>query len=441
MNGVTPLVPAPLAAPARPAQDIVQALANYRERGIALAARIRETHAVLTSLRPDMTFLAHSPDVPEQVRIAAGLHSDALERFLDRLTAVTAQLFSWRIDVANALRSINGQDGQGDGRAAAGAGELAQPVNLDAIHAVLGQIDRPWLWGDGAAEPMRNFLLGAEQFLPRADDSLCPNGSDASHWGAGPGNGHNGYNGGAMAAAGGVPQGVESYRTAYYASWETQARLFAYGVPIAYNVHHRRYTFADKSYVDIQAYQPELQTSPSSDLAVVLAGVLGAATGSFVGAAGGGLLGVVVGAALGGFSGFTWSAAQRPYDVTWQGYRASYYSAQGEQIWGTRYFYGSKQSTSVMHAVTVGGAQDPAAFYNFADHHTEFSWSRWRHGAASERPAAFGDCNIDPTRAASRLVQDAAALAPEQGSGAAASASQPAQLTPAPWLLSSIQSA
>ncbi len=208
---------------------------------------------------------------------------------------------------------------------------------------------------------------------------------------------------GAMACQAGLPEGLTSMQAGYAAQWRTQAQLFAYSVPLGQDRNTRRYTFADQSYVEIQAYQPTLLTSSRSDWAVLGVGLLAALVGAMVS---GGVFGawMLLGGLAGALVGVGTARLGRPLDAAWQGYAAHYFSAEGDRApWGGRYFYGWKQSSGVTAPVRLEGSAAAQIFSNFADHAQDFSWHGWWAGAAELRPPT-------PAHQVDHLVQAMAAL-------------------------------
>jgi len=184
---------------------------------------------------------------------------------------------------------------------------------------------------------------------------------------------------GVMADESGRPEGYASAAAAMNgASWETQARFFKFGAPIAHDINHRRFALGNSGYVDIQAYQPQKYYSTRSNgtqTGIALGvGALGLVSGlmAAMGPLGAGAL-ATVGAGASTLN----SAFNAPQDATWQPYTATYYSAPEAAALGSWDFYGCMQSANMWEAVKVEGETDPARFINFADAPELFTWSRW----------------------------------------------------------------
>ena len=190
---------------------------------------------------------------------------------------------------------------------------------------------------------------------------------------------------GAMACGLGLPEGIRSYKDAWYAGPDTQARLFASGTPVDGDVNRRIVRFRDGSCIVFQACEPVLTTSAASRLFVLSALLCGAAAGGAVGMLGGPVAAIGL-AVAGSVGGGVAAANTRPNDVTWQGTNAQYYRKEGDKTpWGTWSFYGWLQMPSVHTAAEVGGKTNPAEFYNFADDHTRFQWFVWKSTSAPDR--------------------------------------------------------
>ena len=182
-----------------------------------------------------------------------------------------------------------------------------------------------------------------------------------------------------MAYLQGDPAGLQSYRDAYDASWETQARLFATGQAVNNDTNRRRFVFNDGSFVTIQAHVPQLGRSSDSQFAGL---VLGTAV-----VMGGTLAAGLAGAVAGGFGA---AAIPFPNDTAWQGYTISYFDNKpNATAWATRYFYGWKAARSIAFSVRVPDSSTQGLTANFADHTSDFAWWRWSSGtAATEKPMA-----------------------------------------------------
>ena len=184
---------------------------------------------------------------------------------------------------------------------------------------------------------------------------------------------------GAMASGQSDPAGVRSFRDAFSASWETQARLFATGQPMGNDTNRRRFVFNDGSYVTVQAHVPGLLRSADSEFTGAVLGTAAVITGTLAG----GLIGAMAG-------GFGAAAIPYPNDAAWQGYTIAYFDARPHATpWATRYFYGWKQAKTVGQEVRIPDHNAPGISANFADHTGDFSWWNWKSGtAATEKPAA-----------------------------------------------------
>ena len=402
-------------------RDVQEVLQIYLDRGYELEMTFTRARTALVSMAPELYLLSRNTAVPQIARDAAANEMRTLQFFTELLSTILVDLGAWQGMVQGALDQAHMRGIHTPVEPRVGLTDLFPSGSLAAMDAEWRRLNRPDHWGVRAVDLTREFLDTMRTYRLQRPDAACPVGGHHIDRGSGPG-GSAGPSAGPSAGASaiadplGVPEAVQSHATAYYAGADTLARLFAYAKPVANNTHHRRYTFTNKSYVDFQAYQPQLTTSSASDWAVVLAGLLGAGVGvAVVGRAG--PVGAVAGGVVGGITGITMAATLRRHDFAWQPYRADCYSAAGESIWGQRYFYGWRQSPSVTQRVRLGGSSDPAKLYNFADYYADFSWSRWHHGWGEERPAAADPCAVALQDSVARLIQGTAALAGAQGLG------------------------
>jgi len=224
------------------------------------------------------------------------------------------------------------------------------------------------------------YLHAAPRFAPAP--GAAPGGSGAA---GNPGGG------GVQGLPMGLPDGVDSLDRAYAASDETLARLFQNGCAINYNHNARRVVFADRSYVEIQAYIPVLSHSNASGFLVTAVTATMVATLPVTAPFTGGATGVVTIGML----------AMRPYDAAWQGYVSRFYRAPSDgtptglaksPAWQTRYFYGWARSPNVFTAVSVNGREAPESIPNLADRVNDFGWESWFIGNATQRtPQYEGD--------------------------------------------------
>ena len=184
---------------------------------------------------------------------------------------------------------------------------------------------------------------------------------------------------GAVANIQGDPAGVRTYTDAFYASWETQARLFATGSPVNNDINRRRFIFRDGSYVTIQAHVSARIRTDDSRFSETIVVCSVSAMGAL---AGGPAAAVAAGAAA-----LATSELSYPNDAAWQGYTIHYYQPNAAvNAWATRYFYGWKRAPNISLRVrtpkTTGAGTGVEGAVNFADHVSEFSWWKWKSGVA-----------------------------------------------------------
>ena len=395
----------------RPAWELLRA--RQRE-GQELQGQLQTLFDALNIHLPALDFLHNNTTVPDDVRAMALRFRNGCMYLSTSLGEALAALRPWtrqirrlcdRLGQANALRPI-GFSGEGldeyDG------------ALLGSLNSLFRQVNRGRAEMAQTLANMGDFLQKNIHYL-RTDQTLgCgpasagglprpgdPGGGGADGPGAGGGIG-------VQAAGSGLPAGINSCTAAYYtASWETHARMFQQGTPIAHDLHHRRYAFSDKSYLDIQAHVPQLGTSMASNLAVMGSGVVGGLGGAWLGAVLGGTF-TVLGALVGGATAMLAHSLARPDDVVSQCYTVRYYlGPQAPQPWAVRGFYGWKKSPDVTKAVDIDGIRDPARMPNMADHAHDYSWWRWRSGEAAVRPPQFDGCDAGVLSASPQAPLDA----------------------------------
>ena len=399
-------------------RDVQEVLKAHLERGRELESLLQGVVGDVQALVPALDFLSHSADVPADVRMLATGYSTLANSLLQYMGGVRNGLDRWTFGMESALDAAQTADDH---------------TPIDPRPWAIGRFGTDFRVLNRYGRSAVAVYADIDAFLNVHAHQLAPppayaHRAQTCELGAAPG--PSGAGSGVQASTGGVPQAMQSYRSAYAAGWDTQARFFQMGRPIAHNSQHRRYQFLDRSYVDTQAHQPALATSLASDLALAGATAAGATLG--------GLVRGPVGALVGGGGTLAVAAAARPYDAAWQGYSARYYAAPGAQdAWGQRYFYGWRRSEGVATAVRIDGAEQPSVWANFADRPEAFSWWRWRHGHADPRAAVFDGCGQAQRLQAARahaaghgstdqLVQALAGFAPH------ASASVAPAPTPAP---------
>ncbi len=132
---------------------------------------------------------------------------------------------------------------------------------------------------------------------------------------------------GALEQSGVLPASINNHQQAYYyGDWATQALLFAHGTDIQGNGHHRRYTFSNGSYVEVQAHVPQVQHG-------------------------------------------------RSLDYPWQGYTARFYGSRTEGLWGVLHFYGEVRTGQARPA--AGSHPTPDGTCNMADAPKHYVWRAW----------------------------------------------------------------
>jgi len=318
--------------------------------------------------------VCHNDRTPFLERMHARQMAYATHNYLTAgapLAAVLERLLLGARQRLDSLREIDGVTARH-----VASGPLVEQAQLEV--STLRQSLNQYLWDSMAANN--------QAFLDDHRDLAAANGANQPLGGPDFGSAFH-----AWASTQGLPEGITSYRAAYRASWDTQARLFQYGRPVADNLHLRRFTFADASCVEIQAHQPLSLYSEDRQAVHRVLALVGLAVLAGLFAVVGGTAGVVVRSALGAAVGGIVSAlvvqSGRPRDVAWQGYTARFYASADDVSapWGTQYFYGLKRSPWVRSPVSVGGRFDSAQCVNFADQPDAFSWRTWHSGAADVR--------------------------------------------------------
>jgi len=289
----------------------------------------------------------------------------------------------------------------------------APAVCMEMLHLLRAMMELP-----AASVADRNAQVIADDCIARYR-AHCDGATETNNLGRRPGGGPGGGSGGAGTGGTGIsgvmadPSALSARPTGYSgaqaarrgASAQTQARFFQYGVPIADDVHNRRFNFGGNGYVHIQAYRPARYSSSRSEgtqVGIALGlGVLGVVSGGIVAA------GVAGSAALGTVGAGLSTALITQQDGVWQGYRATYYNYRGRDL-GSRYFYGWKESDSVWTTIdAIERQRNPDRFPDFADLPASFQWSPWRSESASKR-------SPERTQVGQRLQEQAAFQARNQ---------------------------
>ena len=202
----------------------------------------------------------------------------------------------------------------------------------------------------------------------------------------------------AMAGIQGDPAGIASYQDAYYASWESQARLFAAGMAIDHDMNRRRFVFKDGSQVEIQSHVPLLKHSADSRLMGAV--TMGCATLA------GAIVGGPVGAIVAGTAALVAVELAYPYDAAWQGYTIQYFQSNSHTSpWATGYFYGWQRSQSIADKVKIPLLAESGRPANFADDPGRFSWWKWHSGNSAVSPSQAEDRRISLDGETQRLIQ------------------------------------
>ena len=307
-------------------------------------------------------FVATYTQAPETLREEAAQASAISLEAMSRLIIARRDWVSWRMDLVARLQELmaDRQHLSAEESPRLNQALIEYQMELTDISANLEYVRR-----QDAATASPEFMARLAPYLRPArrapEDQAAQTTTDAS---AGLG---------VQGAPAGYPEGINDQASGYNASWETQARFFQWGVPLNGNAHVRRFTFPDKSFVDIQAHVPVLTTTYFSDGMVVGASALLAATVplTFGASVAIGTLATAVG------------AATRPYDAAWQGYTAHYVAAPKSAaeptatLWGTRSFYGAALARTPLGRVEIGGEKEPQNFFNLAERPSDFSWSGW----------------------------------------------------------------
>jgi hypothetical protein len=381
--------------------DVRDQLRRKLGHGRALMSAVRRTLALMYGHAfPRLDFLATSQDLPASVRGNAVIQLRQLRTQIAQLQIVQWNLMLWRADLQVALACAS------------------QPDGFDLGQQAMVQMHAPWLvaahWtvseGTEVSNGIEQFLVANQRYLAAPAHHVLP-----------------------------APAAVNShnYSSGYYAGWDTQARFFQHGTPVERNLNRRRFTFADNSYVDIQAHEPGSAYSSLSDLAVVGTYLI---TGAAVAVAVAGIAtfavlpGVAIGmaAAVAGSSGGAGSVLAhlitRPYNAAWQGYTARYYNhANAAHSWGVRHFYGWKKVSDLSERLAINGSTDVSTFENFANAPDDYDWWRWREGSADHRAAVFDSSQLAPlergepmlVNSVDQLAQALAAFAPAGSSALA----------------------
>jgi hypothetical protein len=367
-------------------QSILEVLQEKIYLGGAMQDLVASSLQAVRRLDPQLEFLEATKTIPHEVQAEAAGHRVRLRAYVEYVKEVEVGAANWTSVLRDTLHEVNRRMEE-----AVPDSSGQRQVGLDPSHAT--QIERAYeqmhvLAARGAdfSSKMEDFLVGQQQSLGTTHElGRCY------------------VRGQQDTDDNGAPESIKSlnFRSAYYASWDDQARLFQNGKPLHHNQHLRRFVFSDGSHVDIQAHVPALSNSSVSDMMV---GVVGVATLTALAALGGligGPAGAVAMGGVGALLGPSTFATVRKQDATWQGYTASYYSAAGASSpWGVRHFYGWQKSTQALTQAAAHDSQNLSTFCNFADSPEVSTWWKWRSGKAEPRAAAFDGCG------ASRDIED-----------------------------------
>jgi len=207
---------------------------------------------------------------------------------------------------------------------------------------------------------------------------------------------------GAMAGIAGDPAGILSYKDAYAASWQSQARLFANGIAVDNNTNRRRFIFKDGSYVDVQAHIPVLQRSADSRFVACLVIACAATAGAIVGGP--------VGSGVAGIAAIAATELAYPTDAAWQGYTIQYFKNNTDKAaWASATFYGWQRAQSIADEVSLRLIDGTGRTANFADDPNRFSWWRWRSVDAAKSPARDDTPKISMNAETQKLIETMAA--------------------------------
>jgi len=363
-------------------QDVQQVLQEYIVRGNQGLERIASHRAILQVQLNALNYVVGNPQAPHDVQARARDEQRNTEQARSQLLQTDGILRRWLAVVQGSLTMAQRRGHHHLVDPVAGPLSRSNPDGLTRIYEALRYINQSWRsqYDLRAMEANRIFLAQHLAYLtPALVSALPPRLCETAPPVGGAG--------GVLGDAAGLPQAMDSYRRGYYAGWETQARFFANGNPIAGDIHRRRYNFADRSYVIIQAYVPVLTISADARAAVFGATLAGAIAGVLVGGPGG----LVAGASASGAG----AAKAMRYDAAWQTYYAEYYSHPGAEVpWGWRAFYGWRRSRDIGSMLTIQGQRVPERFPNFADQPESASWWLLMESLTTPRPPAVRNKGI-----------------------------------------------
>ena len=395
-------------------------VARLRE-ALEMAERIHTIVNTFLQRAPALEFLQHNESVPLDVRGQATDLADRCTVLEDAVVSAQRIPRSWVHRMRALLEPLELQNPQ---RRIGYAGEglnRQDSASLAELNGCLEEIKALRVRLEAGHKELETFLAANERYLGfDPSDSCRPRGGAEAppRGGTGAGGGAAGAGGGigVQAAEEGMPEGITSHDAAFdMASWETHARFFDEGIPVNHNVHHRRYGFVDKSYLELHSGVPQLDTSAASDLAVVGSGLIGGSAGAWLGAKLG-WLGALIGAVVGGATAMLIHGLRRPYDLVLQDYRVDYYCPPKAGQSGSRAkpqpckvatLHGRKRSPDVTTPIEIDGIRDPARMPNLANRPKDCDWSGWRNNGSGVklRPAQFDGCKggASPTSAQASL--------------------------------------
>ena len=392
-------------APSTETPDAHELLLGYEDKCKAIKATLRQRIALLQAHLRLLESVEHNHGAPVAVRSAAAARYNDSRRALVVLRACTVAVNIWHDEIDRLLPRAERQY----------LVPIANvEVNMARLLQLQGDVEGYQLTDTmDAINANRHFLqtnvlqVGAalrERLLLPACPRPRNTGLSRSHHSGGSGGGPRG----AIAADAGRPQVTGSYYAGYSAGEDTLARYFAYGERIDNDNHHRRFTFDDGSYVDIQAHEPQYAHSGDSKMV----GLMSIAAAALFGGVIAGPAGAVVGAS----AALVANVVAIPYDVYWQGHTALFYrSARSPTYWGVVHFYGETAVDASSASDDVAGTPASSVLPNFADDVDAADWYVWKSGSADARAPLL--CQ----QASDALVQAMGSWPSDAGAAAASS--------------------
>ena len=307
----------------RSVQNLRQRLREFLQAATVTTNRLQEDLAGKQAMLAVMHSVDSHPEAPASIRLDAYYTVMGLQARIATLTTLLWQVSAWRDKALQELAATQAANYPADPATMAQTLQqlAAAESNFRPCTDALNSLDAHdlairQLGGKTYAsilDAVRPYARPATPAEPPDNTALCQRPLPAAQ--------------GALEQSGVLPASINNHQQAYYyGDWATQALLFAHGTDIQGNGHHRRYTFSNGSYVEVQAHVPQVQHG-------------------------------------------------RSLDYPWQGYTARFYGSRTEGLWGVLHFYGEVRTGQARPA--AGSHPTPDGTCNMADAPKHYVWRAW----------------------------------------------------------------